>query len=352
MACTITIDFGQNSSLRGNAAFAKVFAVPGSRDDAPVGAGDGCGTNSAPSRIINEEVGWRLRPVVHQDAAPRILATRWASSDNHFREVSAETSDDGFVVGLVLRPMDIQLSVSGRVVQDGVATPGMMHVSEPLTGARGLFRGPYDALHLHVPNDLLAECVEYRAAGTPRLLHSRPVPDRDPIALQLGLALLKAEEFGPSFGWIYADGISLAMVTRLLALQAKGQSTPGKTEAAALAKWRLKRAIDFIDAHLDEPISLADVAAASGLSRMHFAAQFKVATGSRPHDYLLGRRISRAQDIMTTTATPLVEVSLQVGFQSQAHFTSVFKRLVGRTPHAWRQVRKPSAATPPSTLAN
>ena len=47
------------------------------------------------------------------------------------REVSATTTADGYVVALVLRPMDIRLVVSGRVVQDGIALPGMMHVSEP-----------------------------------------------------------------------------------------------------------------------------------------------------------------------------------------------------------------------------
>jgi hypothetical protein len=50
---------------------------------------------------------------------------------------------------------------------------------------------------------------------------SAPAPEHDPITLQLGLALLRAEEFSSSFGSIYADGITLAIVTRLMALQAK-----------------------------------------------------------------------------------------------------------------------------------
>jgi AraC-like DNA-binding protein len=291
-----------------------------------------------PPSIIGDEAAWRSPPVVRGDAAPRIHATRWASSQTAIREVSTVTAADGYVVGLVLRPMDIRLSVAGRVIHDGLATPGMLHVSEPETPAQGLFRGPYDALHLHVPDALLQECAAHRAGGAvPARLYARPAPERDPIALQLGLALLKAEEFGASFGWIYADGISVAIVSRLLALQARGDSLPGRSEAAALAKWRLRRAIEFIDAHLDQPLSLADVARAAGLSRMHFAAQFKAATGCRPHEYLLQRRISRAQQLMSGSDAPLVQISLQVGFQSQAHFTTVFRRLVGLPPNAWRQ---------------
>ena len=108
-----------------------------------------------------------------------------------------------------------------------------------------------------------------------------------------------------------------------------------------MSKWRLKRAVEYIDAHLDELISLAEVAAATGSSRMHFAAQFKAATGYRPHEYLLRRRISRAQEVMTASDVPLAQLSLQVGFQSQAHFTTVFKRIVGQPPHAWRRSRNP-----------
>jgi AraC-like DNA-binding protein len=155
--------------------------------------------------------------------------------------------------------------------------------------------------------------------------------------------LLRAEEVDAACGRIYADGLSLAIVTRLLALQNRGRAGPARYESPALSKWRLRRAIDYIEAHLGEAISLADVAAAAGLSRMHFAAQFKAATGCRPHEYLLRRRVARAQQMMTGSGAALVDVALQVGFQNQAHFTTVFKRLAGQPPDAWRRSRRASA---------
>jgi transcriptional regulator GlxA family with amidase domain len=90
-------------------------------------------------------------------------------------------------------------------------------------------------------------------------------------------------------------------------------------------------------ANLAEPISLADIANAAGLSRMHFAAQFRVATGVRPHEYLLQRRIERAQQLLLNSRLPLVEIAFDVGFKTQAHFTTVFAQLVGETPKVWRQ---------------
>ena len=106
---------------------------------------------------------------------------------------------------------------------------------------------------------------------------------------------------------------------------------------AALPKWRLRRVLEHIEAHFAEAMTLADMAAAAGLSRMHFAAQFKAAMRLRPHEYLLRRRVARARELLADDTTSVVEVALSVGFQTQSHFTSVFKRFVGQPPHAWRR---------------
>jgi transcriptional regulator GlxA family with amidase domain len=70
---------------------------------------------------------------------------------------------------------------------------------------------------------------------------------------------------------------------------------------------------------------------------MHFAAQFRAATGLRPHEYMLRIRIEKAQAMLATSAMPIVEVALTCGFASQAHFTTAFRRVAGLTPNRWRQ---------------
>ena len=80
----------------------------------------------------------------------------------------------------------------------------------------------------------------------------------------------------------------------------------------------------------------ADLAKVAGLSRMHFAAQFRAATGYRPREYLLHQRIEHAKSLLSNTETPLAEVALTVGFCTQAHFSTVFKRVTGETPARWR----------------
>jgi AraC family transcriptional regulator len=104
-----------------------------------------------------------------------------------------------------------------------------------------------------------------------------------------------------------------------------------------LSNRRLLRVLAYIDANIGEPITLANLAAAAGLSRMYFARQFRAATGIRPHEFVLRRRIDRAQQLLTATSDTLVDIGLSVGFQTQAHFTTVFKKIVGNTPRQWRR---------------
>ena len=125
---------------------------------------------------------------------------------------------------------------------------------------------------------------------------------------------------------------------------------PGRSRTP-LPQWRLRRVIAHIDTNIDAGISLADLAGVAGLSRMHFAAQFRAATGLRPHEFLLRRRIDHAQRLLAEPRARLVDVALSVGFQTQAHFTTVFKRFVGLTPHRWRHTINSAPAASPLRAA-
>jgi AraC-like DNA-binding protein len=113
--------------------------------------------------------------------------------------------------------------------------------------------------------------------------------------------------------------------------------TGKKRAVTALPKWRLMRVLSYIETNIGEPITLANLAATTGLSRMYFAKQFRATTGIRPHDFVLRKRIERAQQQLAATSDALVDIALSVGFQTQAHFTTVFKRIAGSTPYQWRR---------------
>src|SRR5262249_13167342 len=152
------------------------------------------------------------------------------------------------------------------------------------------FDSPFDFLHLHVAADY------FRAQRAAAQLNSAEdshdlILLRDPFAEQLGKALI---EHG-----IARDRTFVRCIGQTLAIRIARLDLP-QVKVNALPKWRLKRVEEYINEYLDRNVGLSDLAEVAGLSRMHFAAQFRAATGYRPREYLLHRRVEHAKLILST----------------------------------------------------
>jgi AraC-like DNA-binding protein len=121
--------------------------------------------------------------------------------------------------------------------------------------------------------------------------------------------------------------------------ETRRRKSSSAAEVAPLQLWRLQRVVVYIEAHLADHVTLLDLSTVAGFSPMHFASQFRRATGVRPHDYVLRRKVEEAQVLLLTSTTPIVDIALSFGFLSQAHFTTVFKRFVGSPPLRWQHTR-------------
>jgi transcriptional regulator GlxA family with amidase domain len=98
----------------------------------------------------------------------------------------------------------------------------------------------------------------------------------------------------------------------------------------------LQRVREYIDAHLENTISIQALAAIVGLSMYHFARAFKQSAGMTPHDYLVARRVKRAQELLVDTDLPLSEIALASGFADQSHCARRFRERVGVSPSSYR----------------
>ena len=98
----------------------------------------------------------------------------------------------------------------------------------------------------------------------------------------------------------------------------------------------LRRVREYIEAHLEETISIDALAGIVGLSKYHFARAFKQSEGLTPHDYLLQCRVRRAQELLANTDLPLSEIALASGFSDQSHCARRFRERVGITPGRYR----------------
>jgi AraC family transcriptional regulator len=106
----------------------------------------------------------------------------------------------------------------------------------------------------------------------------------------------------------------------------------GSTFRGGLAGGALRRVKAYIDDHIGQRISLDELAAQAGVSRFHFARQFRLSTGESAMGYLRRVRIERSKSILQARETTIAEVAARLGFSDQSHFTRIFGRLVGVSP--------------------
>ena len=102
---------------------------------------------------------------------------------------------------------------------------------------------------------------------------------------------------------------------------------------SVLPRRKLHTVVEYIMENLEGSPTLEQMAAVAHLSPYHFARQFKASTGLAPHQYLISRRIERAQHLLRADGElGLAEVALRVGFSDQSQFSRHFKRILGVTP--------------------
>lgn len=114
--------------------------------------------------------------------------------------------------------------------------------------------------------------------------------------------------------------------------------------AGRLAPWQERRLKAHIETNLSISLTTTDLAGVVNLSPSYFSRAFKRSFGQPPHSYLTMRRTIRAQELMLTTDEPLSQIAVACGLVDQSALCRLFRRTVGRNPHAWRRAFKGAAS--------
>ncbi len=130
---------------------------------------------------------------------------------------------------------------------------------------------------------------------------------------------------------LYGETLALALAIRLVE---NGNQSGGEKPATvrSLSALQRRRLVDFIEDHIDQSLSLADLAAVSGLSLSHLKPLFRATFGMPMHQYVLTRRVERARLMLLSEDMPLSQVALETGFAHQSHMAHWMRRILGITP--------------------
>lgn len=207
-------------------------------------------------------------------------------------------------------------------------------------------KGPVPQMYLISPAELVycsfdGEFIDQIAEGVKnldpeRLVFRSGLKDR---SLHQLMQLLVAEfDAGNPTGRLYAESLAQALAHRFLHL---GAVSPIEAPAriSALPGRKLARVKDFVESALDQDITLESLAREAGYSRAHFLRMFHKSTGTTPHQYVMQRRVARAEQLLTASPLGVAEIAAACGFSSQAHLTLTFKKQTGITPAEYRRIK-------------
>jgi AraC family transcriptional regulator len=168
--------------------------------------------------------------------------------------------------------------------------------------------------------------AEVGRSGGGRTFQTRHMLRNDRV-LHLARALESDSVANSPSGLLYADSIGVALAIQLLGLV---DDPPARSNR--LSHNQLKRVVTYIDAHLDQPLTLETLSREAGASSSHLRTWFKVATGLTVHRYVLRRRVERARFLLLQGIMRPSEVALEVGFAHQSHLARWMRRELGCTP--------------------
>lgn len=175
---------------------------------------------------------------------------------------------------------------------------------------------------------------------TPDLLPVRGIPpvvpaDRLPHAGQWMKHLLFLAGTAPARWRERASGLLLAILEELASIAAEADAAPASHESSPMP---IVKALEYVEKHLHESVSIRDLAALTGWTHEYFTRVFVRTKGVSPKQYLLGRRIDRACDLLRLQSLSVKEIAYSCGFQSEQYFSRAFAKMIGVSPSKYREL--------------
>jgi AraC family transcriptional regulator len=198
-----------------------------------------------------------------------------------------------------------------------------------------------DSLHIFLEPGLVARVAAEAFGLDPTRVSLPPLDGLD--LPQLRAAMLAVNEeltAGGAGGRLAAESLANLLAVHLVR-NATAPRPPVRRTYEALPQAKLGAVIAYIEGHLDRALTLERMAAAAHLSPCHFARRFKATTGLPPHQYVIERRVERAQQLLQQGRDlSLAAIATCTGFSDQSLFSHHFKRVVGVTPGQFRKLAK------------
>lgn len=226
------------------------------------------------------------------------------------------------------QPVPVSYRV-GHGERTGTRLHGQFCVVPAGSSTRWTLSKPAVSLLLRLSPMLMRETADAMRMNSGNRDPAPAIHVRDPQIERIGWMMQAESRDDYPGGRLFADGLASALAARILVLQS---TAPPFSLQRALPPPRLRRVIEYIEAHIDEDLSLAELAAVAGYSVSHFKPLFRNATGTSAHAFVMQRRVERARLLLISGSMTATEIALAAGFAHSSHMARCMRRLLGIAP--------------------
>ncbi|MCU1224448.1 MAG: AraC family transcriptional regulator [Edaphobacter sp.] len=237
------------------------------------------------------------------------------------------------VLTLYLRRCAVEYGSSVGDRQSLIRTKGSVVIEKRACEQSFRLDSPASTLTVRLSDSALTQAAE----AAPNTGDSIPADSatKDAQLSSLLYALERERMHGYPAGRLFVDGIEQALAAILVSYDGIVRRAP-QVYKGGLAPYRMKRVNEFIQTHMEEEITLGELAQAAGLSPSHFCSLFRKTLGTTPHQFVLGCRIQHARTLLANPRHSILDVALASGFRTHQHFSRIFHRLTGASPSGYR----------------
>jgi AraC family transcriptional regulator len=137
-------------------------------------------------------------------------------------------------------------------------------------------------------------------------------------------------------GRLFLDSIEQALAVALVNGYALRRHSV-QAYRGGLGPTRLRRIKDLVHAKMEGELTLEEMSQSVELTVAHFSRMFRKSTGETPHQFVLRHRVERAKEMLRATEARILDVAVACGFKTQQHFARVFRDVCGASPRQYRR---------------
>jgi AraC family transcriptional regulator len=236
-------------------------------------------------------------------------------------------------------PLDMEWRLPGSErLERRPIVRGDVHIHPPDELAFKRWRGTGRVLAIALARNFVEDAVR-EAFESDSLELRTTIGAQDPIISGMAPAWTQELTETGAGGRLYAESLGVALTIHLFRTYAN-RSVPLRPITGGLGPARLRRVLDYIEAHFTEDLTLATLAHTAGLSAHHFGEAFRESAGKPPYRFLIERRIHHGKELLLEGRKSIAEIAIAVGFATHSHFTLNFRKISGTTPSRFRLDRR------------